>query len=66
MYLLQLAKECTMRINTPVIKFLQIGDENYNTDYGTEASNISKLVYVNTEILSNKVQKPQISPNWYM
>jgi hypothetical protein len=31
-----------MKMNIPVIKFLQIGDENYNTDYGTEVSNISK------------------------
>lgn len=31
-----------MKINIPVIKFLQIGDENSNTDCGTEVSNTSK------------------------
>jgi hypothetical protein len=44
MYLLQLAMECTMRINIPVIKYLQIGDENYNTGYGTDVLNISKYI----------------------
>lgn len=42
MYLLQLAKECTIKINIPAIKFLQTEDENYNTDYGREVSNTSK------------------------
>jgi hypothetical protein len=58
MYLLQLAKECTMKINIPVIKFLQIEDENYNTDYGTEVSKTSKctmsiMKYCSTKLDTN-------------